>query len=384
MALRLIHTADVHLDACYADAGMSAGFGTRRRQGLREALARIVARAQAWPADALLIAGDLFDLERVSPDTVAFLRAQFDGLGPTPVFIAPGNRDPYVPGSPYASAAWPGNVMIFDQPTWTSRIIKDRDLAVHGIAFDGPDGAVHSLGDLLTPRRAGWTQVALAHGSERTHLPAGRKSVAPFDVAQVQVEDLAYLALGHYHAALEVTDGPGTVAWYAGAPEGHGFDEAGPRHHLEVEILEDTVRVTPVVSSQVVYGALSIDCSSMTSGLEVVEAIRRAADGDACQVARVSLEGVCASDLHLNTAALHDAVASAFEAVRIEDNTVASGDGGQMAQDYTCLGLFVRRINAGLDAATTEEERRLLRRARELGVTAFRRQAPAAPDVEGA
>jgi len=55
--MRLIHTADVHLDMCFASAHTPPGFGNRRRQSLRDVFHTIIRRAGEWPADVLLIAG---------------------------------------------------------------------------------------------------------------------------------------------------------------------------------------------------------------------------------------------------------------------------------------------------------------------------------------
>ena len=64
--IRLIHTADIHLDACFANANMPPNFGNRRRQSLRDVFSGILERARASAADAVLIAGDLFEHDRVT------------------------------------------------------------------------------------------------------------------------------------------------------------------------------------------------------------------------------------------------------------------------------------------------------------------------------
>ena len=92
--MRLIHTSDIHLDRSYSSEGFPPRLGNRRRQGLRQVFQKIMERASAWPADAVLIAGDLFDREYVSRDTVSFLHESFSRLAPIPIFIAPGNHDP--------------------------------------------------------------------------------------------------------------------------------------------------------------------------------------------------------------------------------------------------------------------------------------------------
>ena len=135
--MKLVHTADIHMDASFAGLAMPSSFGNRRRQSLRDVFHTIVERAGDWPADALLIAGDLFEHTRVSRDTLSFIVAEFQAIHHVPVFIAPGNHDPYQSDSPYAMESWPDNVHIFTEPAWRCHSVLEGRLAVHGFAFDG-------------------------------------------------------------------------------------------------------------------------------------------------------------------------------------------------------------------------------------------------------
>jgi Calcineurin-like phosphoesterase len=88
-SLRVLHTADVHLD--------SDGYGNPARQAAhaergRAVFRAIVDRALTDRVDLLLIAGDLFDHNRASDATVAFVRDELARLG-RPVVILPGNHD---------------------------------------------------------------------------------------------------------------------------------------------------------------------------------------------------------------------------------------------------------------------------------------------------
>src|SRR5213596_1782817 len=77
-SLSILHTADVHLDSdAYGDA--------RERAAHRD-------RALADQVDLVLIAGDLFDHNRASDETIAFVRRELDRLH-QPVVILPGNHD---------------------------------------------------------------------------------------------------------------------------------------------------------------------------------------------------------------------------------------------------------------------------------------------------
>ena len=86
---KIVHFADLHLDSRFRWAGEAAD---RRRENLRKTLRRIAALAQEVDAEALLCGGDLYEHERVSRDTAAFLQGVFAGLRPMRVFLAPGNQ----------------------------------------------------------------------------------------------------------------------------------------------------------------------------------------------------------------------------------------------------------------------------------------------------
>ena len=75
--LRVLHTADVHLGSDgYGNAEQRAAHDERDRHAFR----RIVDRVLADRVDLFLIAGDLFDHNRVPDETVAFVQAELGRL----------------------------------------------------------------------------------------------------------------------------------------------------------------------------------------------------------------------------------------------------------------------------------------------------------------
>ncbi len=372
--MKLIHTADLHLDACFAALGLPAAFGNRRRQSLRDVLGDIVARAAAWPADALLIAGDLYEQDRVTRDTVAFLRATFASIRPVPVIIAPGNHDPFMDDSPYAAERWPDNVHIFTRPEWDHVSLLDGRLVVHGFAFDGYEISTNPFSRIDVPND-GAVHVAVAHGTERAHQPPDGKSYAPFDAAEVARPNLKYLALGHFHAVTPIEDTGPTVMYYSGAPEAHGFNHPGMRHYLEVEIEDGAVQVRPAPSARVVYESFGLDCSAFEHAQQLIDTLReQAAQRSAPQIARVTLTGSCLPSLLAELPAVYDAVAAQFESLQLIDQTVPVEDYEDLARESTTLGAFVHRMNEEIADAPDEVRVRLLKRAREVGVAAYREQ----------
>lgn len=370
--MRLVHTADIHLDTSFAAAGLPPAFGNRRRQSLRDVFRRIVRRAADWPADALLVAGDVFEGERIAPDTVAFVQAVFKEAAPLPIFVAPGNHDPATPESPWVREAWPDHVHIFTRPAW-SAVALDNGLTVHGFGFDAAEPSANPFGRLTIPDD-GAVHVAVAHGSAIGHQPPGKTAYAAFDPASAAAPGLRYLALGHFHAATELPGATGVAMWYSGAPEGRGFDEEGLHHHLEVTIGGDgTACVEPVGSSSVVYARRTVHCSHMETTQELVDAVRAVAEeSDRPCIARVRLEGSCPPDWRGQVAAAADALAAHFEHLDLVDALEPAHDYEALAADETSLGAFVRRINDEIADAPDAGRRALLERAREVGLAAYR------------
>ncbi len=372
VVIRIVHTADIHLDACFAGERLPAAFGNRRRQSLRDVTHAILRRASEWPADVVLLAGDVFEHDRVSTDTLAFLKSTFAEIAPILVFIAPGNHDPLVPGSGYLTESWPENVVIFDSPEWQAHALDTVPLTVHGFAFDGPEISQNPFGTLQVPED-GRVHVAVAHGSEMGSLPPGKGAYAPFHAVDAATANLSYLALGHYHAMKIIEGDFATRMAYAGAPEGHGFGETGAHYYLEVEIEGNEVAVRPVQSSRVEYSVHTIDCSDFATSQQIVESVRALPKPDnGARIARVTLVGESRSDWHHEIPSVRDALEPDFEHLVLIDATSPAEDYESLARDQTSLGAFIAQINAELRDTDDDERHRLLERAREVGLAAYR------------
>jgi len=391
--LRLVHTSDIHLDAAfglraYAREYSRVSFGARRRQALRDALLAVIRFAQEWDAHALLIAGDLFEAERISRDTLDFLRQTFAQAAPLPIIIAPGNHDPYIPGSPYAENFFPfPHVHIFSEAAWQCHRLESVPLAVHGFAFDGPDISTNPFTRMESMPNDGYAHVVLAHGSMTSRVPEGKSVFAPFDAEQMVDPTVAYVALGHYHNLIQYTNASGIPFCYPGSPEGLNFTEPGPRYCMAVTLTLESgrwrARLEPKKVNQAVYITHEIDCTAFSSAQELVEALRTLARRETCPaIARVKLTGNCSANFRaaINevTAALHDD----FLYLELRDETTPAEDYEQLAQASTSLGLLLRKMNEAIQDAPDAREYRKIVRAREIALAAFRGTVLPIPGVE--
>jgi 3',5'-cyclic AMP phosphodiesterase CpdA len=133
--MRLLHFADLHLDTPFRWAPPDVA--RARRRALRETLTRICRLADELNVDALTCGGDLYEQDRFTPDTAAFLRSAFTQVEPLPVFIAPGNHDWYGPASLYRQVDWPPNVHVFTEDRLSPVELADG-LTMWGAAHRAP------------------------------------------------------------------------------------------------------------------------------------------------------------------------------------------------------------------------------------------------------
>lgn len=388
--MKLIHTADIHLDRCFAALAADAGrwlpddYGSRRRASLRAVFHGVLARAKEWQADAVLVAGDLFEQERVTSNTVSFLQKEFEEVAPIPVFIAPGEADAVTGNGVYATVRWPKNVYIFTSPRWQAQELGNTQITVHGRAVTAGVGGPMPPLELQDDGRI---HVAVAHGSEEGTTTADELNVAPFKAESLAHPPLVYLALGHCHAMQALAtkkddDTPEVRACYAGAPEGFGFGDVGPHYYLEVEGDRHGVVVTPVASARASHATHEVDCAGIGSPDELAATLRQLASQQEAQVAHVLLKGP-RGPWHDAVPAVHKKVSDAFELLLLLDQTRPQVDYTAEARRPTTKGLFMKRVLSELRDATSPERRAMLERALDLGWTAYENPGAAAAKCGG-
>ena len=290
--MKLLHFADLHLDAPFAWAPPETA--RLRRRNRREALARIVALAEANSVDAILCAGDLFEQDRIGPDTVEFLRSTFERTDRR-VFLAPGNHDWMSARSPYALVEWSPNVHVF-----TDAQLRPVELADGVTLWGAGHRAPANTDDLFAAFRAdrGGVNLALAHASERATLAwqeSGKAPHAPFDAAELPATGLAHAFLGHYHVPRDAERHT-----YPGNPDPLDFGEKGERGAVIATVGDDgaVVRERHDVSVSEVHD-IEVNVDGATHSDEVASIVR----GSLATLAgcvRVTLSGELAPSVQLD------------------------------------------------------------------------------------
>ncbi len=340
--MKLLHFADLHLDAPFAWARPETALVRRRNR--RETLTRILRTAAEEHVDAVLCAGDLFEHDRVTPATVEFLRSSFADAG-VPVYLAPGNHDWLSPTSPYALAEWSPNVHIFRAARLEPLALADG-LTLWGAAHRAPantDGFFTGF----RPDRDG-VHLALAHASERGALgwqESGKQPHAPFEPGELETAGIAHAFLGHYHLPRDADR-----YTYPGNPDPLEFGETGDRGAVIAEVMPDgSVRRErrAVAVSEVHDLTVALDGAAH---MDEVEAAIGAASAGLHGCIRVTLVGEVAPTLELDRRELARIAAGAGDLV-LRVGSVRTGYAlEEIERETTVRGQFVRAA-AGIEDA---------------------------------
>lgn len=357
--IKILHTGDIHLDSPFS--GLSPRLAETRRNELRAAFTSMMTYAKMNSVDVMLIAGDVFDGEYATRETVALLTAEFEKFG-KPVFVTPGNHDPATPDSVWRKYAFPDNVHVFLADQLKAVDLDELGVTVYGYAFverdmtTAPPFAGYRVAD---PERI---NLLVCHADMTTKTSLS----CPVTAEQILSFGADYTALGHIHNPPAA--GRDNRYSYSGCLEPRAFDEIGPKGALIVEIEKSgkasEVSIKPVRLSKRRYerGEVAVDGAS-TQG-EITEAVRKfIADNHYGEdtLLEVKLRGYVSPSLVIDADQM-DGGSFGLCMLKIEDQTLPDIDTDALENDVTIKGEVYRQLERELQSGD-ERKREIARRA---------------------
>ena len=334
MGLKLLHSADWHLDSPFA--GFPEPQRTYLKQAQRKIPGQITDLCLREDCDLMLLAGDILD-GKAGRETLEDLKRELARSG-VPVLIAPGNHDFCAAGSPWLTEDWPENVFIFTGGL-ESVSISGLDCRIYGAGFRSMD---------CPPLLEGFR----AEGPETYHIgvfhgdPLCQDSPCnPITAAQVRGSGLRYLALGHIHKLGAFRVGQTLCAW-PGNPMGRGWDETGKKG-VCVVTLEDTAQIQAHSLDTPRFFDLNVDVTE--GAAQALEAVLPA--GGSEHFYRVTMTGAGPVD----SAGLKGRFAG-FPNLELLDRTEAPVDLWSSADEDTLEGIFFRMLQEKMEADPENRE----------------------------
>lgn len=229
--MRLIVTADWQLGKGFG--GMPAEAAALLRRARLDAVGRVAALARSRGADAVLVAGDVFDGPAPAEETLRRTLAAMAGFA-GPWVLLPGNHDPALEESPWTALrrlGLPAGVILADRPEpirigpaaiLPAPLTRRHEAADLSAWFDGAE----------TPDAR--FRIGLAHGAVAGLLPEAAEAANPIAADRAARARLDFLALGDWHGTLRID----ARTWYPGTPEPDRFRGNAPGAALAVDLAE--------------------------------------------------------------------------------------------------------------------------------------------------
>ena len=329
--MKLIHTADLHLGS-KIESKFPESKSKQRRAELRDSFARMIERARELGAEAILIAGDVFDTDPATPDDAAFFFGAIRSNPDLTFLVLHGNHDAGVP----FPADLP-NLFTFGGE-W--RAWEKDGVAVSGIEMTQDNCA--ALYDSFAPV-PGKTNIVTLHGGL-----GSSPAVGTVVLSKLADRGIDYLALGDYHGLkTDKLDAKGVWA-YPGCPEGRGFDEPGEKGFLLLTIENGAVKTEFIPHACRTLRVYDCDVSEAPDEYGAIDTARKLiADADPKDPIRLIFTGAVSFDrtnlAHNAETRLNDPRKHYF--VSVKDKTTPALDLDAIRKEVSLRGEFLNLLD---------------------------------------
>lgn len=338
----IFHAADLHIGARFEflPADTARKVIVRQLTALRDFLADATDRR----ADAVLIAGDLFDTPEVPASLASAVFALLEAC-PAPIFLSPGNHDYYSPRSPYAQSL-PSNVTVFTERTLTPVALPDGQTVIWGAAFQDTKASI-PLTAPLDPHRV---NICLVHGE--INGDGGYNTIREDMVKNCGFD---YLALGHNHRFRGVFRWGNTTVSCPGCLTPTSTAETGRKGYLAGTVSSHTAAMDFFPSTAIRFEEITIQTDRIVSDHMLAEQLLPRIPEDPQSVCcTIELTGSRSFSPNLN--ALEQSLQPVFFHVRLFDHSVALEDLYRYENEDSLCGYVTRDLKQQIDQATTEED----------------------------
>lgn len=318
--MKFVHIADVHLDTPFKTISDRADIGVERRLEQRNALKKVIDYIKENNIEYLFISGDLYDQEYIRESSISFLNDLFKQIPNTKIYIAPGNHDPYIKNSFYATYSWNNNVKIF---TNVVEKVENDNVNIYGFGFNNFEMNNNQIKDIILdePQKI---NILITHGD------LGESKYNPMKLNEIKSKGFDYVALGHIHKRDDTSN-----IVYPGSLVSLGFDELGKHGMIVGEIIDKKLNKEFVKVDDREFVEFELDVSNIISEEELIEKINNINEEN--KLYKIILIGYRNFPINIDIKLINKNI------IKIKDNTKLKLDFKE--NNSTLKGLFVKKLN---------------------------------------
>lgn len=376
--VRLIHTADLHLDSAFSSR-FSKEEAEERRRNLLIAWNKLLQYGIERKVQAILISGDLFDSPVVSRSTMEIFLSSIRKNPEISFFYLRGNHD--TKNTFRFRDDLPKNLFLFSKEGKKYRL-KEK-LVLLGQEFYGtesllelpeePEELVEE--ELLSPSSAKdavqsiWNlkeedcNILMLHGALREGGPEVQNEQG-ISLKQLSRYPIHYLALGHIHKREEGKCGS---LYYIcpGCLQGRGFDEEGEKGFYYLEIEEETkeIKAEFVPLKEGEFRIIPLFLSEEDGTLDAEEKIRESLKKEGAEAkdsVRIILKGEKRAEEERNLRYLEKQLEEEYAYIEIKEETKLKLRKEEFIHEKGLKGEFLRMVCESESLSEEEKEKLMI------------------------
>ncbi len=317
--MKIIHTADLHLDSPLVGVSDSA----KRRSELLRALSDMSEFANNSNVEAIIVAGDLFDDEFVSAATVKSV-AEIVSDSKAQWYVLRGNHGD---ATPY-------------------KALRSLCPNVHGFGYDWQRydiGPVTIIGRECNENDiSAWQRFSVDPSRYNIlvlHGDVDSTAYGVIDKKAIAESYVNYVALGHRHAFAKLKFGH-VKGCYSGVLEPRGFDEIAETGFVVIDTDKDEISFHKQHVRQV--ECISVDVSDMENDVALEKLIQqKVSSANARNYLNLQFVGTLSEDVNLISVA-EQLLKGRFFALRLKNETKPKVDYDALQKEVSLRGEFVK------------------------------------------
>ena len=352
--MKFVHIADTHFDMPFRVLSDRANMGEIRRLEQRRAFKKMIEYIKQNKIPYLFIAGDLYNHEYIRESTIEYINNLFKEIPNTKIYITPGNHDPYLINSYYATYEWNENVKIF---TRKIEKVENEECIIYGYGFEDFYLANSEI-EKISLENKEKINILITHanldGSDK--LPTEYNNISSYKLKEIGFD---YIALGHIHK--RNTDEEKNII-YPGSTISLGFDELGLHGMVVGNIEKQKLELEFIPLDEKELIEIELDISQISTIEELLEKINEIRLEEN-KLYKITLIGE--RSFEINTYKLIKIIEDK-RIIKVKNKTKLGYNIEEMSEETTLKGIFIKEVLKKIEEAPENKE--LLEKALEIGL----------------